>query len=41
MAKTFCGNEIAEKSWLVRLEFPEAPGADLAQGNLVADTFSK
>ena len=34
MAKTFCGNEIAEKSWLVRLEFPEAPGADLAQGQI-------
>ncbi|MGE7674556.1 hypothetical protein ACQKMV_13380 [Lysinibacillus sp. NPDC094403] len=27
MAKTFCGKEIAEKSWLVRLDFPKAPGA--------------
>lgn len=34
MAKTFCGKEIAEKSWLVRLEFPKAPGADLAQGQI-------
>ncbi|MEK4485693.1 hypothetical protein MHH81_08820 [Psychrobacillus sp. FSL H8-0484] len=34
MAKTFCGKEIAEKSWLVRLDFPKAPGADLAQGQL-------
>ena len=25
--KTFCGKEIAEKSWLVRLDFPKAPGA--------------
>lgn len=34
MAKTFCGKEIAEKSWLVRLNFPKAPGADLAQGQI-------
>ncbi|MEI4771892.1 hypothetical protein WAX74_20025 [Psychrobacillus sp. FJAT-51614] len=34
MAKTFCGKEIAEKSWLIRLEFPKAPGADLAQGQI-------
>lgn len=34
MAKTFCGKEIAEKSWLVRLDFPKSPGADLAQGQL-------
>lgn len=34
MAKTFCSKEIAEKSWLVRLEFPNAPGADLAQGQI-------
>ncbi len=34
MAKTFCGKEIAEKSWLVRLHFPKAPGADLAQGQI-------
>ena len=34
MAKTFCGKEIAEKSWLVRLGFPKAPGADLAQGQI-------
>lgn len=34
MAKTFCGKEIAEKSWLVRLDFPKAPGADLAQGQI-------
>jgi len=34
MAKTFCGKEIAEKSWLVRLDFPKAPGANLAQGQL-------
>jgi hypothetical protein len=27
MAKTFCGKEIAKKSWLVRLDFPKAPGA--------------
>jgi len=34
MAKTFCGKEIAEKSWLARLDFPKAPGADLAQGQI-------
>lgn len=34
MAKTFCGKEIAAKSWLVRLEFPKAPGANLAQGQI-------
>lgn len=34
MAKTFCGKEIAKKSWLVRLDFPKAPGADLAQGQI-------
>lgn len=34
MAKTFCGKEIAEKSWLVRLDFPKAPEADLAQGQI-------
>ncbi|MFC5605069.1 hypothetical protein [Sporosarcina koreensis] len=34
MAKNFCGKEIAEKSWLVRLHFPKAPGADLAQGQI-------
>jgi hypothetical protein len=34
MAKTFCGKEIAEKSWLVRLDFPKAPGANLAQGQI-------
>lgn len=34
MAKTFCGKEIAEKSWLVRLDFPKAPGADLSQGQI-------
>ena len=34
MAKTFCGKEIAEKSWLVRLDFPKAPGADLAQDQI-------
>ncbi|CEG27201.1 hypothetical protein [Bacillus sp. B-jedd] len=34
MAKTFCGREIAEKSWLVRLDFPKAPGANLAQGQI-------
>lgn len=34
MAKTFCGIEIAEKSWLVRLDFPKAPGANLAQGQI-------
>jgi hypothetical protein len=34
MAKNFCGKEIAEKSWLVRLNFPKAPGANLAQGQL-------
>jgi hypothetical protein len=34
MAKTFCGEEIAEKSWLVRLDFPKAPGANLAQGQI-------
>lgn len=34
MAKNFCGKEIAEKSWLVRLDFPKAPGADLAQGQI-------
>ncbi|MDP9740661.1 UNVERIFIED_ORG: hypothetical protein QFZ59_002491 [Bacillus sp. B2I3] len=34
MAKTFCGKEIAEKSWLVRLDFPKAPGANLAQGQM-------
>ena len=34
MAKTFCGKEIAERSWLVRLNFPKAPGADLAQGQI-------
>ncbi|MEG9295053.1 hypothetical protein V6B33_01210 [Mangrovibacillus sp. Mu-81] len=34
MAKSFCGKEIAEMSWLVRLEFPQAPGASLAQGQI-------
>ena len=34
MAKTFCGKEIAGKSWLVRLDFPKAPGANLAQGQI-------
>lgn len=34
MAKTFCGKEIAEKSWLIRLDFPKAPGASLAQGQI-------
>ncbi|MEH7454180.1 hypothetical protein [Gottfriedia acidiceleris] len=34
MAKHFCGKEIAEKSWLVRLDFPKAPGANLAQGQI-------
>ncbi|MCY9141727.1 MULTISPECIES: hypothetical protein [Peribacillus] len=34
MAKTFCGKEIAEKSWLVRLDFPKAPGANLGQGQI-------
>jgi hypothetical protein len=34
MAKTFCGKEIAEKSWLVRLDFPKAPGTNLAQGQI-------
>ena len=34
MAKTFCGKEIAEKSWLVRLDFPKAPWANLAQGQI-------
>ncbi|WP_235821718.1 hypothetical protein [Gottfriedia acidiceleris] len=34
MAKYFCGKEIAEKSWLVRLDFPKAPGANLAQGQI-------
>lgn len=34
MAKTFCGKEIAEKSWLVRIEFPKSPGANLAQGQI-------
>ena len=34
MAKTFCGKEIAERSWLGRLDFPKAPGADLAPGQI-------
>jgi hypothetical protein len=34
MAKTFCGKGIAEKSWLVRLDFPKAPGANLAEGQI-------
>jgi len=34
MAKTFCAREIAEKSWLLRSDFPKAPGADLAQGQI-------
>lgn len=34
MATTFCGREIAEKSWLVQLEFPKALGANLAQGQI-------
>lgn len=34
MAKTFCGKEIAKRSWLIRLNFPNAPGADLAQGQI-------
>ncbi len=34
MAKTFCGKEIAEKSWLVRLDFLKASGADLVQGQI-------
>lgn len=34
MAKTFCGKEIAEKSWLVRLYFTKAAGANLAQGQI-------
>jgi hypothetical protein len=33
MAKNFCGMEIAKKSWLVRLDFPKAPGA-VAQGQI-------
>ncbi|WP_245602257.1 hypothetical protein [Peribacillus kribbensis] len=32
MVKNFCGREIAAKSWLVRLDCPNAPGANLAQG---------
>lgn len=34
MANYFCGKEIAQKSWLVRLDFPKAPGANLAQGQI-------
>ncbi|MBD8070080.1 hypothetical protein F7888_14180 [Bacillus sp. PS06] len=34
IAKTFCGKEIANRSWLVRLDFPKAPGASLGQGQL-------
>ncbi|PEJ59975.1 hypothetical protein CN601_00130 [Bacillus sp. AFS017336] len=34
MAKYFCGKEIAEKSWLVRLDFPKAPGASIGQGQI-------
>ncbi|WP_237582695.1 hypothetical protein [Pontibacillus yanchengensis] len=31
MAKTFCGKEIYRNSWLIRLDFLRAPGANLAQ----------
>ncbi|WP_251025479.1 MULTISPECIES: hypothetical protein [unclassified Bacillus (in: firmicutes)] len=34
MAKTFCSKEIAEKSWLIRLDFPKATGANLGQGQI-------
>lgn len=34
MAKYFCGKEIADKLWLVRLDFPKAPGASLGQGQV-------
>ncbi|MEI2472187.1 hypothetical protein V8V75_21895 [Peribacillus frigoritolerans] len=34
MAKTFCGKEVAGKSWIVHLDFPKAPGASLAQGQI-------
>lgn len=34
MAKTYCGSEIAERSWLIRLDFPKAPGANLAQSQI-------
>lgn len=34
MAKYFCGKEIADKSWLVRLDFPKASGASVGQGQI-------
>mgnify|MGYP007046088070 CR=1 FL=1 len=34
MAKYFCGKEIADKSWLVRLDFPKIQGASASQGQL-------
>ncbi|UNJ81074.1 hypothetical protein [Metabacillus dongyingensis] len=34
MAKNFCGKRIADKSWLVRLEFPLSKGASSSQGQI-------
>jgi hypothetical protein len=34
MAKNFCGNDVVNKSWLVRLTFPKAPGASIGQGQI-------
>ena len=34
MAKNFCGEKVTNKSWLVRLDFPQAKGASASQGQL-------
>lgn len=34
MAKHFCGNEVADRSWLVRLHFPKVKAASGSQGQI-------
>jgi hypothetical protein len=34
MAKNFCGKEVAERSWLVRLHFPRVKAASASQGQI-------
>jgi hypothetical protein len=34
MAKHFCGKEVADRSWLVRLNFPKVKAASASQGEI-------
>lgn len=34
MAKNFCGKEVADRSWLVRLHFPRVKAASASQGQI-------